>query len=145
MTPETVAVDGDERQPLKPYVERTPQDYLDAMEPDLRAKLSDAQRQEMLRLLDLAIPKPAPKIVDLRFAVDLLLERFHVVVVVGKDRRRRPRAHRVSRLTRAANWLVGIGLLLGLNLLLSVALFLVAYLIKSALGIDLLPGHFGSR
>ena len=145
MTPETVAVDGDERQPLKPYVERTPQDYLDAMEPDLRAKLSDAQRQEMLRLLDLAIPKPAPKIVDLRFAVDLLLERFHVVVVVGKDRRRRPRAHRVSRLTRAANWLGGIGLLLGLNLLLSVALFLVASLIKSALGIDLLPGHFGSR
>lgn len=145
MTPETVAVDGDERQPLKPYVERTPQDYLDAMEPDLRAELSDAQCQEMLRLLDLAVPKPAPKIVDLRFAVDLLLERFHVVVVVGKDRRRQPRAHSVNRLTRAANWLVGIGLLLGLNLLLSVALFLVAYLIKSALGIDLLPGHFGSR
>lgn len=145
MTPETVAVDGDERQPLKPYIKRTPQDYLEAMEPELRAQLSDAQRQEMLRLLDLAVPKPAPKIVDLRFAVDLLLERFHVVVVVGKDRRRQPRAHRVSRLTRAANWLVGIGLLLGLNLLLSVALFLVAYLIKSALGIDLLPGHFGSR
>lgn len=143
MNPETVAVD--ERQPLKPYVERTPQDYLDAMEPSLRTQLNDQQQLEILRLLDLAIPKPAPKIVDLRFAVDLLLERFHVVIVVGKDRRRQPRAHPVSRLTRAANWMVGVGLLLSLNLLLSVALFLVAYLLKSALGIDLLPGHFGNR
>lgn len=145
MNHDTVAVVGDERQPMKPYADRTPQDYLEAMAPAERNQLSAPQREEVLRLLDLAIPKPAPKIVDLRFAVDLLIERFHVVVVVGKDRRRRPRAHAVNRVTRIANWLVGVGLLLGLNLLLSVALFLLAYLIKSALGIDLLPGHFGSR
>lgn len=145
MNTETIAVVGDSQRPIKPYAQRTPQDYMAMLPADLQASMSAAQQQAVMDLLDQAIPKPAPKIVDLRFAVDLIIQRFHVVVVVGKDRRDQPRPNVVSRGTRIWNWVVGTSLLLGLNLLLSAALFLIAYLVKSALGIDLLPGHFGSR
>lgn len=36
-------------------------------------------------------------------------------------------------------------LLLSINLALSLMLFLLAYLVKTILGLDLLPGHFGGR
>ena len=145
MNSETLAVEGDQRQPIKAYAHRTPEDYLAMLSPDMRESLRADQQQAVLDLLHQAIPRPAPKIVDLRFAVDLIIQRFHVVVVVGKDRRDQPRPHRVGRATRVWNWIIGTSLLLGLNLLLSAGLFLLAYLLKSALGIDLLPGHFGSR
>lgn len=121
---------------------RTPAIYLQHLQPEIKASLTPQQLADIERVLDLAIPKPAPKLVDLRFEVDLLLSRYFFVLMVGKDRRRSPRNTPVSRATQLANWVAAVMLLLGFNLAISAALVIFGYLIKSALGIDLFPGHF---
>ncbi|WOD38892.1 hypothetical protein [Nodosilinea sp. E11] len=120
----------------------TPAIYLDQLDPVVQASFTAQQRAEVARVIDLAIPKPAPKLVDLRFTVDLLISRYFIVLMVGKDRRRAHRNLPTSRLTQFGNWVAAVALLLGFNLALSVSLLMLAYLIKSALGINLLPGHF---
>ncbi|MFQ4136815.1 hypothetical protein PGN35_010890 [Nodosilinea sp. PGN35] len=120
----------------------TPATYLTQIDPAVGASLNPQQWAELERVMDLAIPKPAPKLVDLRFEVDLLISRYFIVLMVGKDRRRSPRNRPVSRLTQFGNWMAAVVLLLGFNLALSTSVLMAAYLIKSALGIDLLPGHF---
>ncbi|MFM7471198.1 MAG: hypothetical protein ACKO5P_06800 [Nodosilinea sp.] len=118
-------------------------DYLNRMVPEVRASLTPDQYKEVSRVLQLAIPRPSPKIVDLRFDIDLLFGRFFIVLFVGKDRRRSPRQQPVGRLTTLVNWATAVVLLLGINLMISVTLFLGAYLIKSAVGINLISGHLG--
>ena len=116
--------------------------YLAQLDPEVQTSLTPQQRAEVERVIDLAIPKPAPKLVDLRFDIDLLISRYFIVLMVGKDRRRTPRSLPVSRLTQFGNWVAAVVLLLGFNLALSTSVLMLAYLIKSALGINLLPGHF---
>ena len=124
------------------YIQRTADYYLHQINPKVLDSLDEAQRYEFKRIINRAIPKPAPKLVDLRFTIDVLFSKFYVVLLVGKDRRQRPRRRRLSsRLTRASNWLAAVILLLSLNLLISASVFLMAYLIKSAVGINLFPGH----
>jgi hypothetical protein len=81
------------------------------------------------------------KLVDIRFIIDLVLTRYYVVLLVGKDRRNRDRMHPVTGFTKAGNIVAAIFLLLSLNLILSASILLPIYLTKAALGIDLLPGH----
>ena len=121
---------------------RTPADLLNDMAPDVRDNLTQSQRVEIERILDLAVPKPAPKLVDLRFDIDLIISRFYIVLFVGKDRRKTDRPQDVSWLTTLSNWVAAMALLIGVNLAVSISLLLLAYLVKSALGINLIPGHF---
>lgn len=116
--------------------------YLSQLHPEVQASLTPQQRTDIERVMALAISKPAPKLIDLRFTIDLIVSRYFVVLMVGKDRRRAQRDVPVSRLTQFSNWAVAVVLLLGFNLVLSTSVLMLAYLIKSALGIDLLPGHF---
>lgn len=118
-------------------------DYINRMAPEVRASLTSDQFREVTRVISLAMPRPSPKIVDLRFDIDVIFGRFFIVLFVGKDRRRSPRQQPVNRLTTLLNWLTAVILLLGVNLMISVSLFLGAYLIKSAVGINLMPGHLG--
>ncbi|MEB3313559.1 MAG: hypothetical protein VKL98_05380 [Cyanobacteriota bacterium] len=127
----------------RPYQDRSAITYLEAMAPEVRASLSPDQLSEIERVIDLALPQPAPKIIDLRMDVDLLVSRFFIVLFVGKDRRRSRRQQPVKPLTAAINWLTAMVLLLGVNLVISVSLFAFAYLVKSAIGINLTPGHLG--
>lgn len=86
-------------------------------------------------------PKRRPKLIDLRFVVDLVLARYYVVLLVGRDQRAKPR--RVDGINRVVDVSVAVFLLLGLNILVTSILVLVAYLLKSAVGINLFPGHLG--
>jgi len=118
---------------------RTAASILATMAPDVATSLTPQQRVEVERLVALAVPKPAPKLVDLRWDIDLLVSRFYVVLLVGKDRRQTARDYPVSRLTAVGNWLAAVVLLLGLNVSITLGLGLLAYLGKSALNIDLFP------
>lgn len=122
--------------------QRTGADYLAYINPAIQESLTPEQQTEIERVIDLALPRPAPKLVDLRFDIDLITSRFFIVLFVGKDRRQADRHHRVSRLTTVGNWLAAIVLLIGVNLAISIGVLLLAYLVKSALGINLFPGHF---
>jgi hypothetical protein len=85
---------------------------------------------------------PRPKLIDIRFGVDLVVTRFYVVLMVGKDRRDQSRPYTVNGWTKLGNTLAAVLLLLGANLALSGFIVLFLYLLKSMLGINLLPGHF---
>jgi len=125
-----------------PTKERNAASVLDCMMPQVRDSLNDHQLIEVERLIGLALPKPTPKLVDLRVEIDLLINRFYIVFLVGKDRRQGTRHYQVSRFTQIGNWLTGILLLFGFNVAITITILLFAYLMKSALGINLLPGHF---
>jgi hypothetical protein len=89
--------------------------------------------------------KKQPKLVDIRFVIDLVLTRFYIVLLVGKDRRTQPRSYPLSRLMKLGNIVAAVLLLLAANLMISACIVLVLYLIKSALGYDFLPGHINEN
>lgn len=119
---------------------RNVDDLISLFDPGIVQQFNNLQWKEIRRIIDLAIDKPSPKIVDLRFTVDLIFSRFYFTLFVGKDRRRQSRSQTTG--SRVGNFIAAICLLLALNLLVSSSVVIVAYLIKSALGIDLMPGHF---
>jgi len=130
----------------KNYRDRTVEDYLDTIEPEILQSFHPQQLHAVKQVLEAAIPKPSPKIVDLRFGVDLVISRFYVVLFVGKDRRRKRRKFISEKVSRVGNAIATILLLIGLNLLISALLFLSLYLVKSALGVDFFPNeHLGDK
>ena len=126
----------------KPYAQRTVDDYLAEIDPAIANQLTGEQWSEIRKVLKQAIPKPAPKIVDLRLSVDLILSRFYIVLFVGKDRRRKPRKYRLSNTTtRIGNMIAASLLLIGINLTITAALAIGAYLLKAAVNINLFPNR----
>ena len=81
------------------------------------------------------------KLIDLRFVVDVVLARYYMVLLVGRDKRAEPR--RIEGINQVVDIGVAGLLLVGLNILITSILVLIFYLLKSALGINLLPGHLG--
>jgi len=77
--------------------------------------------------------------VDVRFSIPLYFARFFVVFLIGRDRRDRVRSQETERRTMVGN----LSLMFFLFFLMvgaAVTLFTVFYVIKSLLGIDLIPG-----
>ena len=122
------------------YSARTPEDYLAKLDPTVLDSLSATQLEAFKQVLTEALPKPSPKLVDLRFVVDLIVDRFYVVLFIGQDRRQKPRRYMPTRVARIGNAVTIVVLLLSANLTISAAMVLALYLLKSAIGIDLLPG-----
>lgn len=131
--------------PASRYSQKTAGDYLRTIDPQILAEFSDQQLEAVRTVLDQAIPKPSPKLVDLRFVIDLIFSRFYVVIFVGKDHRKKQRSYAVSWITKIGNVVTAIVLLIGLNLVITAFLFMGMYLIKSAIGIDLFPDHLFDR
>ncbi|MDX2254044.1 MAG: hypothetical protein NW214_00855 [Pseudanabaenaceae cyanobacterium bins.39] len=123
------------------YNSRDADYYLYQLPSETIEKLDEQDLSHIKAVIDSAIPKPSPKIIDLRFVVDLVITRYFVVLLIGKDKRRQPRSHQVSKLTQMANTLMAILLIIAMSLLISAVTILILYLIKSALGIDLFKGH----
>jgi hypothetical protein len=130
-----------ERLSSSDYLSRTPKYYLEKIEPHILVGFNPEQLQAITFALEQAIPKPSPKIVDLRFAVDLIFSRFYVVLFVGKDRRRKQRKYTPKGISKIGNIFTAVILLIGINLVFSAFILLVAYLFKSAIGIDFFSGH----
>lgn len=118
---------------------------LSQLSPDIWESFTSEQQEAVYNLLAANVPKPSPKIIDLRFVVDLLISRFYVVVFVGKDRRSQKRRYIPNSVSRVGNWLMAVLLLLGLNVFVSVGVFLVLYLFKSGIGVDLFPTHLSDQ
>ena len=123
------------------YITRTPSYYLDKISPDILASFTNEQLRVITSILERAIPKPSPKIVDFRFTVDLIFSRFYVVLFVGKDRRRKQRHQVTQGISRIGNAITAVILLLAANLVISALILLFAYLFKSAIGLNFFPGH----
>lgn len=114
---------------------------LQQIDADVLASLTPEQLAAVRKMVKSSILQASPKLVDLRINIDLIFTRFFVVLFVGKERRKNPRAHTVSGMMAITNKVAALALLLGLNLTVSAFIFLLAYLIKSSLGINLFPYH----
>jgi hypothetical protein len=123
------------------YSTRTADYFVERMDTTVRESFTPEQLAEVRTAVQAAMPQPSPKIVDLRVNIDLLISRFYIVLFVGKERRKNPRPYTASGFTAFANRIAAIILLVGLNLTISLFIFLVAYLIKSALGVNLFTSH----
>lgn len=123
------------------YITRTPNYYLAKISPDILASFTSEQLQAITSILERAIPKPSPKVVDFRFTVDLIFSRYFVVLFVGKDRRKKQREYVPKGMARIGNAIAAVILLLAANLVISALILLFAYLFKSAIGLNFFPGH----
>lgn len=121
------------------YQRRTPRYYLERLDPKMLDSFTPQQLSAIVGILTEAIPQSSPKIVDLRFAIDLIISRFYFVILVGKDRRQQKRKYVPQGVAKLGNAIAVLVLLLGLNLLLSLTLILLFYLLKTILGVDLMP------
>ncbi|WP_144052471.1 hypothetical protein [Pseudanabaena biceps] len=104
-------------------------------------KLDEEEKANLKSVINTAIPQPSPKLIDLRFAIDVIFTRYFVVLMIGKDRRKQQRSYEVNGITKFANVVAAILLIIAMSLLISTVTILILYLIKSALGIDLFKGH----
>ena len=120
-----------------PYHAKTPEHYIQQIEPHILSTFTSAQLDAMRIILNHAIPKTSPKIVDLRFDIDLVFSRFYIVLLVGKERRKGKRHYVTHGITKVGNFIAAVFLLIGLNLMVSLFIGLFFYLLKSAVGIDL--------
>ena len=115
--------------------------YMNQISVQILEKLSVQERENIYSVIQTAIPRSTPKLIDLRFVIDIVFARYFVVLMVGRDIRKQQRHYQVSGITKIANVIVAILLVIAMSLLISSVTILVIYLIKSALGIDLFPGH----
>ncbi|MEO0868408.1 MAG: hypothetical protein AAFY17_08155 [Cyanobacteria bacterium J06642_11] len=124
-------------QPREP---RSAESLLTQLDPAVAQQLTMQQWQEFRRIVQLAIGRPAPKIVDLNFTVDLIISRFYFRLLVGEDIRQKSRSQHSG--SRFGNLVAAVSLIILLNVLVSISAIAIGYLIKSAVGIDLMPGHW---
>ncbi|MFO1190219.1 MAG: 3-phosphoshikimate 1-carboxyvinyltransferase [Alphaproteobacteria bacterium] len=76
--------------------------------------------------------------IDLRFSIPLPWRRYYVVFLCGTERRDPERRH-LERILRPLNWLGVAFAVAAFVSLVSVPLLILAYLMKTAMGIDLAP------
>lgn len=126
------------------HADRTVDYYINRINANVDERLTFQQSEIVRAALESALRDQCPKLVDLRVYIDLIVSRFFIVLFVGKDRRKNPRFYPATGITAIANRFAAIIMLIGLNLTVSLFIFLVAYLIKSALGFDLFSGHLSN-
>jgi predicted secreted protein len=125
----------------KKYNDKDADYYMHQIPLQLLEKLNESEREHIKSVIYTAIPRSSPKLIDLKFVVDLIFIRYFVVLLIGKDRRKQQRENQVSGIAKFANIIAAILLIVAMSLLVSAVTLLILYLIKSALGIDLFKGH----
>ncbi|NMF57038.1 hypothetical protein [Pseudanabaena yagii] len=123
------------------YNDRDANYYMHQIPDQILDKLNEQEREGIKSVIQSAIPRPSPKIIDLRFIVDLIFLRYFVVLLIGRDMRKQQRQYQVNGITKVANIVMAVVLIIAMSLLISSVTILIIYLIKSSLGIDLFPGH----
>lgn len=116
--------------------------YLQSLDPEILNSFSPEQLTAVRALLKSTNLNPSPKIVDLRFTVDLIVARYYFVLLAGRDRRSKDRTYTPNQASRIGNMLSILVILIGFNLLITMTIILGSYLVKSFIGINFMPGHF---
>jgi hypothetical protein len=111
--------------------------YLRRIPESIRKSWSMEYRQEVEEIIKFIIPRSAPKIVDIKFNVNLGVSKFYIVLLMGIDRRNQNRQNVPKGFSKIGNWIAGILILMVFNLAISLVVFMAVYYIKSSLGINL--------
>jgi hypothetical protein len=111
--------------------------YLERVPEVIKNSWSVEYRKEVEDIIKFVIPKPSPKIIDIRISINLFFSKFYIVLLLGPDQRAQARKHNPKGFSRIGNWIAGILILIVLNLAISLIIFMIAYYIKCSLGINL--------
>jgi ABC-type spermidine/putrescine transport system permease subunit I len=122
------------REKLKDYYINS---YLERVPDSIKRSWSTEYYREIEEMIRLIMPKPSPKIVDIRININLIVAKFYIVLLMGPDQRSKQRKHIPQGFSRIGNWFAGILILIILNLAISVVIFMTAYYIKCNLGINI--------
>ncbi|WP_231662839.1 hypothetical protein [Pseudanabaena sp. 'Roaring Creek'] len=123
------------------YSSRDADYYMHQIPLPILEKLDEEEKANLKSVINTAIPQPSPKLIDLRFAIDIIFIRYFVVLMIGKDRRKQQRSYEVNGITKFANVVAAVLLIIAMSLLISGVTILTIYLIKSALGIAFFDRH----
>ena len=129
------------KQFTKNYNDRDANYYIEKIPLHILDKLNEEEIDKIKSVIHTAIPRLSVKSIDLRFVIDLLFVRYFVVLLIGRDIRENQRQHPVNGITKIANIIVSILLIIAMSLLISAVTILLLYLIKSSLGIDIFKDH----
>lgn len=121
--------------------ENNGKEFLHLIDPQILDSFSPEQKTEILFLIKKLTSAPAPKLVDLRFSIDLLITRYFVVILLGKDRRNRQRQYIPNTVSKVGNIAMVILILVSLNIFIIGVVLLGLYLVKSAVGINFFSEH----
>lgn len=126
---------------IKAYSFRDVDYYMERIPETIVKKLSEEERTKLKGLIASTLPQPAPKLIDLRFEIDLIVTRYFFVLFVGNDRYKKRRIdqysqqyRRTSAWRRFAHRLTAVLLFLIINLMISVCIIAFAYLTARLLG-----------
>jgi len=129
------------KQSTENYHDRDANYYIHQIPLHILNKLNEEEIDNIKSVIHTAIPRSSVKSIDLRFVIDLLFVRYFVVLLIGRDIRKKQRQHSVNGITKVANIVASILLIIAMSLLISAVTILFLYLIKSSLGIDIFKGH----
>ena len=114
------------------YIYGSPETFLQKLPPSILDSLSDQQLAAIREMLVEALPKSSPKLVDIRWSINLIFAHYYVVFLVGRDRREKKRYRFLSSLTKVGNTIT-------YAILVMLVLFMLTYTLKSWVGIDIFP------
>jgi hypothetical protein len=107
------------------------------MDPTIRASFTEDQYGAVRRAMMRCTRQRGRFPIDLRFSVNLWLQRFFVVLIIGPERRS---PERTARERRARRFRVANAVVLAVaSVIILLAVLGALYLMKSLLGIDLMP------
>ncbi|WP_242023093.1 hypothetical protein [Pseudanabaena mucicola] len=119
-------------------------------------KLSTEEHKNLKDVISSALPKPSPKLIDLRFVINLIFARYFFVLLIGKDRYKKWRKvqdiaaphytspYHTHPFTKIAHRVMALLLFFAINLLVSGLIISFVYLILSFLGIHLFGNHLNT-
>ena len=129
----------------KSRIKRDAEYYFQNIDTDIRNSLTTKQEWEIKKALNNALGRPTRKIVDVRFTIPLIFSRFFFVLFIGRDLRRQKRTYDLPGEVRTANIIFGSFILACMISFAAVTLFMLLYLLKSAMGINIFPNFSLSK
>lgn len=118
--------------------------YMKGISDNILDKLNDEEQEELRSVIYSAIPHSSPKLIDLRFTINLLFRSYFFVVLVGRDRYKKTLKSRTEHVKhsnlfmRIVDRIMAVLLITVIIVLASSFVLLIVYLIASTLGIKLL-------
>jgi hypothetical protein len=141
---------------IKDYSLRDADYYMDRIPEAIIEKLSTEEHKNLKDVISSALPKPSPKLIDLRFVINLIFARYFFVLLIGKDRYKKwikvqdiaephhTHPYHTNPFTKIAHRVTALLLFFAINLFVSGFIISFVYLILSFFGIHLFGNHLNT-
>lgn len=115
--------------------------YYGQISPEIRRSFNQGQKDEIRKLIRRMIPKPAKKMVDVRFTF-WFIKRMFAVIFIGISKRKKERKSDLKGLQKFLAFEFKIAFYIIETAVLLLLLLMVLYILKITFGINILAGIF---